>query len=376
MRTGGAYRGGRRRGCRLLGPLAGLGLAAGGLLATTALAGPAESGAPSKSQAAAEQPIHPGQPGGAPCAPVVQVDGDPALGAAVRAALQARGVESQPIEGCPVTRVSLQAADHHIAVLLRDEVRRAQRLVADRDTAVALIESWVRSDLSAPLLLSTLLPPPVAAAPPTPPIPSPPSSAGPRVSAAVYFDLGGDVAGSTWAGANLRGCGRVFRLCIGGGWRTLTQISHESRDGRRIATEFLAILGLPLSLGRVELWPSLGLGVSWLHTAARIATDDSSSGSNPSLEASDGGSGQNSVAVSADQGHMQAELRLELSIPIASGLSLSVATALDATLSRVTPPLVSVPVVKDGVSTSQIIQLATPPWGVVLGQLGLRWSPR
>ncbi len=349
-----------RRGQSRLGPGLGLGL---GLLACglwPALAAaqslPAASGA---------------------CAPAVQVEGDPALSGAVSAALRARGVASQPSAGCPVSRVSLQGSELRIVVLLRDEIRRAERVVADRDTAVALIESWVRSDLSAPLLLSAVLPSPAAAGldPASAPLsPTPAGPARPAASIAVFFDAGGDVTGRPWLGANLRGCARLYRLCLGGSWRTLAQIGNESRDGRRIATEFLALLALPLAWGRFSLTPSLGLGVSWLHTAARILAEEShgtieESGSGPSPTVT-------AVAVSADQGQLQTELRLELAFRLVADLSLSLAASFDATLSHVTPPLVAVPVTKDGTTTSQIVELVMPPWGLGLGQLGLRWSPR
>lgn len=316
-------------------------------------------------------------PSSGACAPAVQVEGDPALSSAVSAALRARGVASQPSAGCPVTRVSLQGSELHIVVLLRDEIRRAERVVADRDTAVALIESWVRSDLSAPLLLSAVLPSPAAPAPEPPPAlssPAPAVSARPAASAAAYFDVGGDVTGRPWLGANLRGCGRLYRLCLGGSWRTLAQIGNESRDGRRIATEFLALVALPLTWGRLSLTPSLGLGVSWLHTAARILVEESHGSIEESGSSASGT--VTAVAVSADQGQLQAELRLELAVRLVADLSLSLAAGFDATLSHVTPPLVAVPVTKDGTTTSQIVELAMPPWGLGLGQLGLRWSPR
>ena len=314
-------------------------------------------------------------PASGACAPAVQVEGDPALSSAVSAALRARGVASQPSAGCPVTRVSLQGSELRIVVLLRDEIRRAERVVADRDTAVALIESWVRSDLSAPLLLSAVMPSPALSDPaPAPPSPAPLVPARPAASIAVFFDAGGDVTGRPWLGANLRGCGRLYRLCLGGSWRTLAQIGNESRDGRRIATEFLALVALPLAWGRFSLTPSLGLGVSWLHTAARILVEEShgtieESGSSPSPTVT-------AVAVSADQGQLQTELRLELAFRLVADLSLSLAASFDATLSHVTPPLVAVPVTKDGMTSSQIVELAMPPWGLGLGQLGLRWSPR
>jgi hypothetical protein len=203
----------------------------------------------------------------------VLIEGDPALVPAIAAALLSRGLGPATDDGCPVTRVLVQRRDPHIAVLLRDEIRSTERQVIDRETAVSLIESWVRSDLSAPLLLGS-----IAALPPSSMSQSPDSPPSTTWDARGTVSLHGlfamDVAGRPWMGAGLRGCARVFRLCIGGAWQTLGQLTLSGEDGRRVVTELFAIVALPARVGRAWLWPSLGLGVSWLHVSTRLLLRD------------------------------------------------------------------------------------------------------
>lgn len=309
------------------------------------------------------------------CAPAVLIEGDPALVPAIAAALLSRGLGPATDDGCPVTRVLVQRRDPHIAVLLRDEIRSTERQVIDRETAVSLIESWVRSDLSAPLLLGS-----IAALPPSSMSQSPDSPPSTTWDARGTVSLHGlfamDVAGRPWMGAGLRGCARVFRLCIGGAWQTLGQLTLSGEDGRRVVTELFAIVALPARVGRAWLWPSLGLGVSWLHVSTRLLLRDGE-GDPIELEPEDTiAVNASTVAASADQGHLQAEARLGLVIPLRYGLSLGLAAALDATLTPRTAPLLMGPLSSTGESSTGVVQLTTPPWGMVLGQLGLQWSPR
>jgi hypothetical protein len=197
-----------------------------------------------------------------------------------------------------------------------------------------------------------------------------------RGSLSLYGLAGGDFTGHAWMGASLRGCAQVYRLCVGGAWQMLGQLASSGNDGRRFMAELFALVALPLRTGRVWLWPSLGLGVSWLHIWARLPRA-SATGSDTELELEDGTVLEEpSVPASADQGHMQAEVRFEVAIPLRHGLSLGLAAALDATLTRRGPPLLMGPLSSEGEPSTGLVQLNTPPWGLVTGQLGLQWSPR
>lgn len=314
-----------------------------------------------------------GVPAVRPCPVAVRVEGDGALAPAITAELHARGLDSGGADGCPTTRVVVQRRDPHIWVELHDELRSAQRQVADRDTAVALIESWVRSDLSAPLLLGSIG---LLAFPAQRGSTDPPAATGwpARGSLSLYGLAAADVAGNAWLGASLRGCVRVYRLCIGGAWQTLGQLDISAQEGRRVVTELIAHLALPVRLGRVWLWPSVGLGVSWLHVSARLPRID---GTDDEIEIEDGVivSGS-SVAASTDQGHLLAEARIELSIPLRYRLSLAMALSLDATLTQRTAPLLMGPPNAAGQASTNVVPLSVPPWGLVIGGLGLLWSPK
>ena len=349
-----------------------------GLLATAtsaaAVQGEPVAGAAGPGQAAATAAGGLSVPASGPCSPAVIVEGDQGLGAAIASALLARGLGATAAEGCPVTRVVVYRRDPHILVLLRDELRRTQRQVVDRETAVSLIESWVRSDLSAPLLLGSVMPMGLFGPSAAPESPPPAVGRGLRGSLSLNGLAAGDFTGHAWLGASLRGCVHVYRLCIGGAWQMLGQLASSGNDGRRFMAELFALVALPLRTGRVWLWPSLGLGVSWLHIWARLPR---TSGSSTEIELEDGTVvADPGVAASADQGHMQAELRLELAIPLRHGLSIGLAAALDATLTSRDAPLLIGPLSSEGEPSTGLVQLNPPPWGLLIGQLGLQWSPR
>lgn len=314
------------------------------------------------------------------CMPSVVLEGDAALTPGIAQALQARGLRTVATDGCPATRVSVQRRDPYVLVQLRDETRPTQRQVADRETAAALIESWVRSDLSAPLLLGSVAPTSML-----PPMADPQVAAGPvaralpRGSLSLHAQLAGDVTGNAWMGASLRGCLFIHRVCVGSAWQTLAQLEPTSRDGRRVVTELFATAALPARVGPLWLWPSIGLGVSWLHIGARLPRLDSgmgSSGGSDNDTPSSPSLGETTVAASADQGRMQGELRLDLAVPLRHAFSLCLGVALDATLTSRSPPLLMGPPARDGEPSTDVAQLSLPPWGLFIGQLGLLWSPK
>lgn len=75
----------------------------------------------------------------------------------------------------------------------------------------------------------------------------------------------------------------------------------------------------------------------------------------------------------ADQASLQAEVRLELAVPLPRGLALFGAVVLDAALVGRADVVVSFADEEAGLFG--MAPAPALPWGVVLGQLGLRWSP-
>jgi hypothetical protein len=179
-----------------------------------------------------------------------------------------------------------------------------ERVVASADTAALLIESWLRTDIAAPLLAAhalddpepatSPLPPPsvdAAAAPaPAPRLPeattaavvqsAAPSSAaaGSPLTLALAGEAGVSRDGSRAGGAALGACARVGRLCLGltarfaRVWavspvvdvsRALEHVSGYGADG-------LVGAELTARLGRAALRPGVGVGVGWIGTRGAI----------------------------------------------------------------------------------------------------------
>src|SRR5450432_683376 len=87
------------------------------------------------------------------CVPTVRLGGDPTRVAEVSAALAARGVETTAMSGCPVVAVTLEARGKTTLVSMTGSDERVlSRAVTDARTAATVIESWVRTDVEAPLL--------------------------------------------------------------------------------------------------------------------------------------------------------------------------------------------------------------------------------
>lgn len=308
---------------------------------------------------------------GAPiCVPAVQVEGEPALREPVASGLRRRGVSEEPPAGCPITRVVLNRREALISVSLSEESRRARRVVADTDTAISVIESWVRSDLSAPLLLALLPQEPVP--PPPPPLPPPAPPASVRAHLALFVEAGGGMAGGAWLGGGLRACAELRRVCVGGAWRIDGDVGGDANGGRRITTELLATAALPLQLGPLILTLSLGLGVAWARYSAEAGSLLPRSGGQSGSESGES-TAPLAASVRADTGGLRAEARVELAVPLPRGLFVFAAVALDAALTGRDGPLVTA---TDPSGESVTAQLPGLPWALALGQVGLRWSSR
>lgn len=308
----------------------------------------------------------PGAAARAECLPAVQIEGDAALWQPIAAELRRRGIAHEPQEGCPLTAIQLKRRDGQIALSMLGEARRAQRLVADVPTAIAVIESWVRSDLSAPLLFAPPQQPAIAPAAAIAPLPAPPPRP-PSVWIALQLAAGTDLGGTPWLGAGLRACGRIGWLCLGAAWQTLAGLVRAD-DLRRVETALWGTASLALRRGRLTFAPGLGLGVGWTRTAgAVVIPDDSGHGTSGSDDAVAG-----SFEASADSGGLRGELRLELAVALGRGFALSAAAATEALLTGRGPEVVAIP----GSDPLQAVSL--PPLSplLLLGQLGLRWSPR
>ncbi|HUS65426.1 MAG TPA: hypothetical protein VMZ28_12830 [Kofleriaceae bacterium] len=211
------------------------------------------------------------------CRPVARVGGEPALAAAVVPLLEERGV---PLAGaapaCGVVDAVLTTQDGRVRVTIIDaDGATVERSADDAPAAATAIESFVRSDVSEPLLAARAAPPaprqtgdheppPVTAV--AAPIAAAPGGAGRAIDVAGAAEVGVTGDGAVWRGARLQGCVRVGRVCAGGLLRVAddSESRGDSADllTSRMAFELAFLAELPLRAGgRVTLVPGVRAGV-------------------------------------------------------------------------------------------------------------------
>lgn len=217
----------------------------------------------------------------ADCAPVAVVEGAGSVAERVRALLQAHGVASNP-DACParVVRASVTAEPGSAGYTLHIEDalgRTSDRQVNDAETAASLVESWALPEaegLFRPRSISRLAPPVVEkAAPRTEPT-------GPVWRLAGTLEVSAGTDRSLWYGGAVSGCGHVSRVCIGGRARIgkddgIAGPNPDGGDLSRTATELLLVASLPLTKGRLDVAPSVGVGSAWTHAEVLAPGRDS-----------------------------------------------------------------------------------------------------
>ena len=116
--------------------------------------------------------------------------------------------------------------------------------------------------------------------------------------------------GAFWIGAELSGCVRVGRVCVGADAKVVRDMGVTGREihARRLAADLMLAADLPYRVGRAALTPGLAVGIGWLHNGV----------SRPSAPALD-----------ADRGGLRTSAHLTVSIPITRHLSFDLGLALD-----------------------------------------------
>jgi hypothetical protein len=135
------------------------------------LVGLTAAAAPSVSRAGAHDAI---------CSRDVALVGDAELVRTVASALAVRGIRrSQPGSDCSPLRVRIERRVHSVRLeIRRGDGSRVGRVVRTPDTAAVLVESWLRTDIAAPLLAArTITEPARAIAEPGQPEPAPAAAA-------------------------------------------------------------------------------------------------------------------------------------------------------------------------------------------------------
>jgi hypothetical protein len=208
------------------------------------------------------------------CPPTVRLSGDRALVAEVTPVLLDRGIATTSRD-CPEVAITLERRGR-TAVVATSSVDHqvTEWVVTDARTAATVIESWVRTDVEAPLLERRRLDddeqpgltPSVLEAAARAPKPSLP------LFTLVETGVGSDR--TTWFGVALGACVRLGPLCAGGRLRLAAVTGGPGewqQEMDRQAVETLVGVDAPVRRGRVTLSPGIAVGVGWIRTEEESA---------------------------------------------------------------------------------------------------------
>jgi hypothetical protein len=249
------------------------------------------------------------------CPPTVRLSGDRALVAEVTSVLLERGIATTSRD-CPEVAITVERRGR-AAVVATSSVDHevTERVVTNARTAATVIESWVRTDVEAPLLVRRKLDddeqpgltPSVRAAATRAPKPDIP------LFTLVETGVGSDR--TTWFGVALGACVRLGPLCAGGRLRLAAVTGGPGawrQEIDRQAVETLVGVDVPVRRGRVTVSPGLGLGVGWIRTEEEVA-----------------GRGRASTGLRAET-HLALSYRLGGRVALEGALSLEVGQTVDA----------------------------------------------
>jgi len=209
------------------------------------------------------------------CPPAVRLGGDKALVAEVAPVLSERGISTAPGE-CPALAIVLDKRGRATLVTAAGDDGGATREVTDVRTAATVIESWVRTDVEAPLLARRRADDDAGGgAPPTVVVdaPAPDATGGLQAFALGESGLANDRTSSV--GLQVGACAMRGPACVGGRARVATVADGPGEweaTMDREAVDALASLDLPVRLGRMVASSGVGLGLGWVHTHEEAST--------------------------------------------------------------------------------------------------------
>lgn len=282
------------------------------------------------------------------CGPAARVEGEARLASAVSRALSARGVRSAAEPGCTTSIVYVERAGTSLQVTPPSSELGSPRQVSGVEAAAALIESWARHDLSAPLLQTRTL------------YLRPPSAAKTKLQLrlSMAFDVALDTHGTAWLGAVLRGCIQAGPACPG----LVVRVAGAASDAvgpteerfALLSADLLASLGFPISLRRVTLQPVLAAGLGLMRAQL-----------------------QSPLSGRTVDGSFRGEAGLILSVLLGRGLGLDLSLLLGVNL----PPKSGAHVLYQppdrhqgrGSDDPRLIAVPENAWGSLRGSVGLSW---
>jgi len=198
------------------------------------------------------------------CPPAAALSGDADAVRAVRDQLDARGIADETPR-CPAVRARIERRGAQLVVgIERPAGAGIERSVGEPATAATVIESWVRSDLAAPLLEVRAVP--AREAEPAAPGASPPAARGIQLFAAAETSVASDR--TVWQGMQLGVCIMLGPICGAArlhGGKVIGRPDGWDRFARKGGGLYAGV-DVPIALGRIRLTPGFAAGYGMMLT--------------------------------------------------------------------------------------------------------------
>jgi len=246
------------------------------------------------------------------CPPAAALTGDADAVRAVRDQLDARGIADETPR-CPVVRARIDRRGGLLVVGIERPAGGApagsaiERSVGEPATAATVIESWVRSDLAAPLLEVRAVP--AREVDPAAPGGSPTAARGIQLFAAVETSVASDR--TVWQGVQLGACIMLGPICGAArlhGGKVVGRPAGWDRFARKGGELYVGV-DVPIAFGRIRLTPGFAAGYGMMLTHYV------------------GDSDETGVEISGPR----AEAHVALAIPLTSHIALDLSTTAELT---------------------------------------------
>ncbi len=277
------------------------------------------------------------------CAPAALVSGEAALVADLQSALVDLGVDTDAGSECPVLHATVESVASGYFVSIKDvSGRHAYRRLGDLQVAATWIDSWLRDELSAPLLAARVIAAPAASASPSSPAPDasapslvavtlPADARRVMLAGSLHYENANASDSIAWRGVRAELCAELGVACIG----IMARFAQTSQDVpfgdafsvfSQNAIDAMTMASLSFQLGRATLTPRLGLGLGRL-ASERKGGPACASGPAPLMPCVDVVG--DSEPASRSSWAPRADAGLSLGLPLSSRLSVALGVSTD-----------------------------------------------
>lgn len=201
-----------------------------------------------------------------PCPPTATLEGDAELVRAVRDELGSRGIASATPR-CPAPRFRVDRRGAMVVVGMDGPGGAPiERVVSEPAIAATVIESWTRSDVTAPLLEAHPIAPRDERAEPAIVAVAPPAPHGVQLFAAQETSLASD--DTVWAGMQLGACIMLGPVCASLRLHGGKVVAWPARTAgfERVGGELYVGLDVPIAVGRDRLTLGFAAGYGQMFT--------------------------------------------------------------------------------------------------------------